>query len=328
MVELATVRDLLKICQKENLNLAIIYFDSDKNDTLSRLAIKNIVNKNGCITKEELKEYLENIKNIAKNYDKTALASLPITTLNHLIEEQFVIANNNCRYHVINDIIVEQKEAQNSIIICNDFNYCKLKRIKDKFSLFEGSVLDDLKFVKSILLSKITTYIISKFNIINYTLCLQKCYTQMQSVKNFTNATIKAIMQINSYNCLESQIILPSYITQSEIDNYIKDCDCTGNLMIGIHKNYCPKFRMNITFDEFTDIVASYNIKQKLIKKEKFNFKATQLIINEITFQDDSVKKLSDWFNEYIDNAKSDEPESYDYYIEPDDLKYYPYWKR
>ena len=353
-----TVRDLLNKYQKDDLVPTLIYFDADKKDTISRIGLDGLVSKEGHITENELEEYIEIIKNIKEEFymidfanitkeqqdymntieniekhnDGATIKRIPKERLKHLIDKKFKETNKNCSYFIAKDFIKEENASENSIIISNAFNYCRLKFVKGSLSIFEGPTLSSLKLISNIILDNFTIALMKtnpNQSFITYIDCLQECYKQIQSIKNLSNSTIKAIMQINGFSCLlSSQIYLPSYITKKQFETYVQDCDCNGNLMISIHKNYCPKFRMNITFADFKNSIELYNIKQKMMKKEKWNFISLNLIENKIVSpESNNIEKLSDWLNEYVNNAKSDEPESYDYYIEPDDLKYYPYWK-
>lgn len=302
------VSDLLN---KKDTNF--IYFDIDSNDNIIRVGYENFI-RNGKLTDEELNSCLDTFK--LRN-------SLAIKPLRQKLNEQgFYLSKRKCMYRIYNNKIFDSNCR--AITLYNGYNYCRIIIDENILYVEESTKLSNLKNIYTIDLDNITVLILKFFKDKRSALTrlIDICFQNIKSITELSKDAIKYLLQLDCITLHNDKRIYTNklHVTEDEANKYLAKMNCQSNEMQEIFRTYKPKYLMATTFKNFSTanwIAAKANISG--IKQQKLN--ANNLISNVLN----KKKTVSDLLNEYISiiKAKSDMT----YYINNNDLKYYPYWR-
>ena len=303
-----TVSDLLN---KKNTNF--IYFDIDNKDNIIRVGYENFI-RNGKLTDEELNSCLDTFK--LRN-------SLAIKPLRQKLNEQgFYLSKRKCMYRIYNNKIFDSNCR--AITLYNGYNYCRIIIDENILYVEESTKLSNLKNIYTIDLDNITVLILKIFKDKRSALTrlIDICFQNIKSITELSKDAIKYLLQLDCITLHNDRRIYTNklHITEDEANKYLAKMNCQSNEMQEIFRTYKPKYLMATTFKNFSTanwIAAKANISE--IKQQKLN--ANNLISNVLN----KKKTVSDLLNEYISIIKAQSDMTY--YINTNDLKFYPYWK-
>lgn len=316
MRELATVRDLFKV-------LGTCDFDLGLNDTLTRITVLDYT-KEAPIYKDELEKVVDDILNAATKFDKTK--GLNYTNVyeynanelkNNLLNTQaFLIHNdlNFCRFYVCNDYMTYEESKMLSSLNTQNTNIIYFnKTIKENLQRKKTDIEVVIKIFKDL---------------------IKHCYSYIDSITDISEKLLLYLFRVainqNNNSCQKNA----NKSTAKEMQQIyellspkIKECSNLNNCKNLIRKN----------FQE--DVVKPLIIKTEMIYKsesdenklEQIQIKAYNLILDEIPYIPSleevnfDYDNLSDFLNEiYYEELHSEKPLRF--YIDPNDLKYYPHW--
>ena len=303
-----TVSDLLN---KKNTNF--IYFDIDSDDNIIRVGYENFI-RNGKLTDEELNSCLDTFK--LRN-------SLAIKPLRQKLNEQgFYLSKRKCMYRIYNNKIFDSNCS--AITLYNGYNYCRIIIDENILYVEESTKLSNLKNIYTIDLDNITVLILKIFKDKRSALTrlIDICFQNIKSITELSKDAIKYLLQLDCITLHNDKRIYTNklHVTEDEANKYLAKMNCQSNEMQEIFRTYKPKYLMATTFNNFYTanwIAAKANISGK--KQQKLN--ANNLISNVLN----KKKTVSDLLNEYISIIKAQSDMTY--YINTNDLKFYPYWK-
>lgn len=303
-----TVSDLLN---KKDTNF--IYFDIDSYDNIIRVGYENFI-RNGKLTDEELSSCLDTFK--LRN-------SLAIKPLRQKLNEQgFYLSKRKCRYRIYNNKIFDSNCS--AITLYNGYNYCHIIIDENILYVEESTKLSNLKNIYTIDLDNITVLILKIFKDKRSALTrlIDICFQNIKSITELSKDAIKYLLQLDCITLHNDKRIYTNklHVTEDEANKYLAKMNCQSNEMQEIFRTYKPKYLMATTFNNFS--TASWiATKAKMIGVKQIELNAINLITNVYK----GKKKVSDLLNEYIPiiKAQSEMP----YYIDTNDLKFYPYWK-
>ena len=303
-----TVSDLIN---KKNTNF--IYFDIDSDDNIIRVGYENFI-RNGKLTDEELNSCLDTFK--LRN-------SLAIKPLRQKLNEQgFYLSKRKCMYRIYNNKIFDSNCR--AITLYNGYNYCRIIIDENILYVEESTKLSNLKNIYTIDLDNITVLILKIFKDKRSALIrlIDICFQNIKSITELSQDTIEYLLQLA---CIllhnnKREYIHTLRITEYETDKYFAKMNCQSEEMKEICNVCKPDYLIDMTFDDFSKYkwIAT---KAKMIGLKQIELNAINLITNVYK----GKKKVSDLLNEYIPiiKAQSEMP----YYIDTNDLKFYPYWK-
>lgn len=303
-----TVSDLLN---KKNTNF--IYFDIDSDDNIIRVGYENFI-RNGKLTDEELNSCLDTFK--LRN-------SLAIKPLRQKLNEQgFYLSKRKCMYRIYNNKIFDSNCS--AITLYNGYNYCRIIIDENILYVEESTKLSNLKNIYTIGLDNITVLILKIFKDKRSALIhlIDICFQNIKSITELSKDAIKYLLQLDCITLHNDKRIYTNklHVTEDEANKYLAKMNCQSNEMQEIFRTYKPKYLMATTFKNFSTanwIALKANISG--IKQQKLN--ANNLISNVFN----KKKTVSDLLNEYISIIKAQSDMTY--YINTNDLKFYPYWK-
>lgn len=290
-----------------------IYFDIDSDDNIIRVGYENFI-RNGKLTDEELNSCLDTFK--LRN-------SLAIKPLRQKLNEQgFYLSKRKCMYRIYNNKIFDSN--CHAITLYNGYNYCRIIIDENILYVEESTKLSNLKNIYTIDLDNITVLILKIFKDKRSALTrlIDICFQNIKSITELSKDAIKYLLQLDCITLHNDKRIYTNklHVTEDEANKYLAKMNCQSNEMQEIFRTYKPKYLMATTFNNFstTDwIAAKANISG--IKQQKLN--ANNLISNVLN----KKKTVSDLLNEYISIIKAQSDMTY--YININDLKFYPYWK-
>ena len=291
-----------------------IYFDIDNNDNIIRVGYENFI-RNGKLTDEELSSCLDTFK--LRN-------SLAIKPLRQKLNEQgFYLSKRKCMYRIYNNKIFDSNCS--AITLYNGYNYCRIIIDENILYVEESTKLSNLKNIYTIDLDNITVLILKIFKDKRSALTrlIDICFQNIKSITELSKDAIKYLLQLDCITLHNDKRIYTNklHVTEDEANKYLAKMNCQSNEMQEIFRTYKPKYLMATTFNNFSTanwIAAKANISG--IKQQKLN--ANNLISNVLN----KKKTVSDLLNEYIPIIKAQSDMTY--YINTNDLKYYPYWKK
>lgn len=290
-----------------------IYFDIDSDDNIIRVGYENFI-RNGKLTDEELNSCLDTFK--LRN-------SLAIKPLRQKLNEQgFYLSKRKCMYHIYNNKIFDSNCR--AITLYNGYNYCRIIIDENILYVEESTKLSNLKNIYTIDLDNITVLILKIFKDKRSALTrlIDICFQNIKSITELSKDAIKYLLQLDCITLHNDRRIYTNklHVTEDEANKYLAKMNCQSNEMQEIFRTYKPKYLMATTFNNFSTanwIAAKANISG--IKQQKLN--ANNLISNVLN----KKKTVSDLLNEYIPIIKAQSDMTY--YINTNDLKFYPYWK-
>lgn len=291
-----------------------IYFDSDSNDNIIRVGYENFI-RNGKLTDEELNSCLDTFK--LRN-------SLAIKPLRQKLKEQgFYLSKRKCMYRIYNNKIFDSNCS--AITLYNGYNYCRIIIDENILYVEESTKLSNLKNIYTIDLDNITVLILKIFKDKRSALTrlIDICFQNIKSITELSKDAIKYLLQLDCIILHNDKRIYTNklHVTEDEANKYLAKMNCQSNEMQEIFRTYKPKYLMATTFNNFSKanwIAAKANISR--IKQQKLN--ANNLISNVLN----KKKTVSDLLNEYISIIKAQSDMTY--YINTNDLEFYPYWKK
>lgn len=303
-----SVSDLLN---KKDTNF--IYFDIDSGDNIIRVGYENFI-RNGKLTDEELSSCLDTFK--LRN-------SLAIKPLRQKLNEQgFYLSKRKCMYRIYNNKIFDSNCS--AITLYNGYNYCRIIIDENILYVEESTKLSNLKNIYTIDLDNITVLILKIFKDKRSALIhlIDICFQNIKSITELSKDAIKYLLQLDCITLHNDKRIYTNklHVTEDEANKYLAKMNCQSNEMQEIFRTYKPKYLMATTFNKFSKanwIAAKANISGK--KQQKLN--ANNLISNVLN----KKKTVSDLLNEYISIIKAQSDMTY--YINTNDLEFYPYWK-
>lgn len=303
-----TVSDLLN---RKDTNF--IYFDIDSDDII-RVGYENFI-RNGKLTDEELNSCLDTFK--LRN-------SLAIKPLRQKLNEQgFYLSKRKCMYRIYNNKIFDSN--CHAITLYNGYNYCRIIIDENILYVEESTKLSNLKNIYTIDLDNITVLILKIFKDKRSVLIrlIDICFQNIKSITELSKDAIKYLLQLDCITLHNDKRIYTNklHVTEDEANKYLAKMNCQSNEMQEIFRTYKPKYLMATTFKNFSTanwIAAKANISGK--KQQKLN--ANNLISNVLN----KKKTVSDLLNEYILIIKAQSDMTY--YINTNDLEFYPYWKK
>lgn len=290
-----------------------IYFDIDSADNIIRVGYENFI-RNGKLTDEELNSCLDTFK--LRN-------SLAIKPLRQKLNEQgFYLSKRKCMYRIYNNKIFDSN--CHAITLYNGYNYCRIIIDENILSVEESTKLSKLNNIYTIELDNITVLILKIFKDKRSALTrlIDICFQNIKSITELSKDAIKYLLQLDCITLHNDKRIYTNklHVTEDEANKYLAKMNCQSNEMQEIFRTYKPKYLMATTFNNFSTanwIAAKANISRK--KQQKLN--ANNLISNVLN----KKKTVSDLLNEYISIIKAQSDMTY--YINNNDLKFYPYWK-
>lgn len=290
-----------------------IYFDIDSDDNIIRVGYENFI-RNGKLTDEELNSCLDTFK--LRN-------SLAIKPLRQKLNEQgFYLSKRKCMYHIYNNKIFDSNCR--AITLYNGYNYCRIIIDENILYVEESTKLSNLKNIYTIDLDNITVLILKIFKDKRSALTrlIDICFQNIKSITELSKDAIKYLLQLDCITLHNDRRIYTNklHVTEDEANKYLAKMNCQSNEMQEIFRTYKPKYLMATTFNNFSTanwIAAKANISG--IKQQKLN--ANNLISNVLN----KKKTVSDLLNEYIPIIKAQSDMTY--YINTNDLEFYPYWK-
>lgn len=290
-----------------------IYFDIDSDDNIIRVGYENFI-RNGKLTDEELNSCLDTFK--LRN-------SLAIKPLRQKLNEQgFYLSKRKCMYRIYNNKIFDSN--CHAITLYNDYNYCRIIIDENILYVEESTKLSKLNNIYTIELDNITVLILKIFKDKRSALThlIDICFQNIKSITELSKDAIKYLLQLDCITLHNDKRIYTNklHITEDEANKYLAKMNCQSNEMQEIFRTYKPKYLMATTFNNFSTakwIAAKAKISG--IKQQKLN--ANNLISNVLN----KKKTVSDLLNEYISIIKAQSDMTY--YINTNDLKFYPYWK-
>lgn len=291
-----------------------IYFDIDSDDNIIRVGYENFI-RNGKLTDEELNSCLDTFK--LRN-------SLAIKPLRQKLNEQgFYLSKRKCMYRIYNNKIFDSNCS--AITLYNGYNYCRIIIDENILYVEESTKLSNLKNIYTIDLDNITVLILKIFKDKRSVLIrlIDICFQNIKSITELSKDAIKYLLQLDCITLHNDRRIYTNklHVTEDEANKYLAKMNCQSNEMQEIFRTYKPKYLMATTFNNFSTanwIAAKAKISR--IKQQKLN--ANNLILNVLN----KKKTVSDLLNEYISIIKAQSDMTY--YINTNDLKYYPYWKK
>lgn len=291
-----------------------IYFDIDSDDNIIRVGYENFI-RNGKLTDEELNSCLDTFK--LRN-------SLAIKPLRQKLNEQgFYLSKRKCMYRIYNNKIFDSN--CHAITLYNGYNYCRIIIDENILSVEESTKLSKLNNIYTIELDNITVLILKIFKDKRSALTslIDICFQNIKSITELSKDAIEYLVQLDCITLHNDKRIYTNklHITEDEANKYLAKMNCQSNEMQEIFRTYKPKYLMATTFNNFSTtkwIAAKANISG--IKQQKLN--ANNLISNVLN----KKKTVSDLLNEYISIIKAQSDMTY--YINANDLEFYPYWKR
>lgn len=290
-----------------------IYFDIDSDDNIIRVGYENFI-RNGKLTDEELNSCLDTFK--LRN-------SLAIKPLRQKLNEQgFYLSKRKCMYRIYNNKIFDSNCS--AITLYNGYNYCRIIIDENILYVEESTKLSNLKNIYTIDLDNITVLILKIFKDKRSALIhlIDICFQNIKSITELSKDAIKYLLQLDCITLHNDKRIYTNklHVTEDEANKYLAKMNCQSNEMQEIFRTYKPKYLMATTFKNFSKanwIAAKANISR--IKQQKLN--ANNLISNVLN----KKKTVSDLLNEYIPIIKAQSDMTY--YVNTNDLKFYPYWK-
>lgn len=290
-----------------------IYFDIDSDDNIIRVVYENFI-RNGKLTDEELNSCLDTFK--LRN-------SLAIKPLRQKLNEQgFYLSKRKCMYRIYNNKIFDLN--CHAITLYNGYNYCRIIIDENILSVEESTKLSKLNNIYTIELDNITVLILKIFKDKRSALThlIDICFQNIKSITELSKDAIKYLLQLDCITLHNDKRIYTNklHVTEDEANKYLAKMNCQSNEMQEICNVCKPDYLIDMTFDDFSKYkwIAT---KAKMIGVKQIELNAINLITNVYK----GKKKVSDLLNEYIPiiKAQSEMP----YYIDTNDLKFYPYWK-
>lgn len=290
-----------------------IYFDIDSDDNIIRVGYENFI-RNGKLTDEELNSCLDTFK--LRN-------SLAIKPLRQKLNEQgFYLSKRKCMYRIYNNKIFDSNCR--AITLYNGYNYCRIIIDENILYVEESTKLSNLKNIYTIDLDNITVLILKIFKDKCSALIrlIDICFQNIKSITELSKDAIKYLLQLDCITLHNDRRIYTNklHITEDEANKYLAKMNCQSNEMQEIFRTYKPKYLMATTFNNFSTAnwIAA---KAKMIGVKQRELNAINLISNVLN----KKKTVSDLLNEYIPIIKAQSDMTY--YINTNDLEFYPYWK-
>lgn len=310
--ELATVRDLIGL-------IITFKFDVGDKNILKRLQSVNDYIKDEPIYKEDLDKLISDMQNDFK--------SKPIRDFSETyLKNGFIYAPlENCKYTSNTDGIFEEqgdlKGVQN-IVLVNKKTFCKLTFDDDSIFVREGKYLAYLNNVTHYMYAdtKEILYSASQYDLAhiyyNFQAIMQSCYKYLNSITDLTDEQILSLWHIaighHYKNTFSNELETNSKIVQEIFDKINKDSFTQIS-----YKEYKDKMDVHIT----------KSIMQGAAKRIPIT--AYALITNEIPYVENISSLNYVDLTEYIENQyKAPKDKPLKDFINVEDLKYYPYWKK
>lgn len=311
--ELATVRDLIGVDLPFTFNV-------NKKNILQKIQYKNYI-KSKPIYKSELKKLIKELLNLPNsstftNYDNT------------LLQYGFkVTSNDTCEYYIYNETIRERQyfSDRSNIIVFNKKNFCKITSEYDSIFIQEGQYLLDL--------STYTDFIDKE--------CLISCFENQNMNCEFEKTMFSLYKHLDSIAKLSSeQILCLWFLAKNKADFDIEPSESSiiSTKAAEIFKEFDNIVFTQMSYDEYSSNEKKFHIaKSRISGAERIHVTLYDVLTNNFP----NLEKLSKLEDKVISNIKNkglagfieyqyNTPETciLDYYIDTNDLKFYPYWKK
>ena len=310
--ELATVRDLIGV----GIPFA---FNVNKKNILLEIQYNNYV-KSKPIYKSELRKLIKDLSNLINS---------PILTdyNNTLLQYGFkVTSNNTCKYCIFNETIRERQyfSDRSNIIVFNKKNFCKINSEYDSIFIQEGQYLLDL--------STYTDFIDKE--------CLISCFENQNMNWAFEKTMFSLYKHLDSIAELSSEQILCLWslaMNKANFDIEPLESNITNTNASEISKKFDNIVFTKMSYNDYVFNKKFHITKAGLLGAEQIPITIYDVLTNNLP----NLKNLSKLDDKIISNIKNkglagfieyqyNTPENVplDYYINVDDLQYYPYWKK